>query len=39
MKIPDAILTFKFFDGAQVTDDERKLTLTVSSAVNFEGMK
>ena len=27
MKLPDAILNFKLLDGAQVTDDERKLAL------------
>ena len=39
MKLPDAILTFKLFDGVQVTDNERKLVLTTSSNLNFEGMK
>ena len=39
MKLPGAILTFKLLDGAQVKDDERKLTLTMSSNLNFDGMK
>ena len=39
MKLLDAILTFKLLDGAQVTDDERKLALTMSSNLNFERMK
>ena len=39
MKIPDAILTFKLFDGAQVTDDKLKLALSVSSNLNFEEIK
>ena len=39
MKLPDAILTLKLLDGTQVTDDERKLTLTMSSNLNFDGMK
>ena len=39
MKLPDAILTFKLLDGAQVTDNERKLALTMSSNLKFEGMK
>ena len=39
MKLPGAILTFKLLDGAQVKDDERKLTLTISSNLNFDGMK
>ena len=39
MKLPDAILTFKLLDGAHVTDDEWKLALTMSSNLNFEGMK
>ena len=39
MKLPDAILTFKLLDGAQITDDERKLALTISNDLNFERMK
>ena len=39
MKLPDTIIFFKLLDGAQVTDDERKLALTMSSNLNFEGMK
>ena len=39
MKFPDVILTFKLLDCAQVTDDEWKLALTMSSNLNFEGMK
>ena len=39
MKLLDAILTFKLLDGAHITDDEQKLALTMSSNLNFEGMK
>ena len=39
MKLLDAILIFKILEGAQVTDDERKLAWTMSSNLNFEGMK
>ena len=39
MKLPGAILTFKLLDGAQIKDDDRKLTLTMSSNLNFDGMK
>ena len=39
IKLPGVILTFKLFDGAQVKDDERRLALTMSSNLNFEGMK
>ena len=39
MKLPNVILTFKLLDRAQVTDDERKLALTMSSNLNFKGMK
>ena len=35
MKLSGAILTFKLLDGAQVKDDERKLTLTLSSNLNL----
>ena len=38
MKLPNTIIFFKLLDGAQVTDDERKLALTMSSNLNFEGM-
>ena len=38
-ELPDAILIFKLLDGAQVRDDERKLALTMSSNLNFKGMK
>ena len=36
MKLPDAVLTFKLLDGAQVTDDEQKLALTMSSNFSKE---
>lgn len=39
MELPDVVLTFKVLDGARVTDDERKLTLTISNNLNFEQMK
>ena len=39
MELPDVVLTFKVLDGAKVTDDERKLTLTISNNLNFEQMK
>ena len=39
MKLPVVVLTFKLLDGARVTDDERKLTLTISNNFNFEQMK
>ena len=39
MKLPDAIFTSRLLDGAQVTDDQRKLALTMSSNLNFEGVK
>ena len=35
IKLSGAILTFKSLDGAQVKDDERKLTLTMSSNLNL----
>lgn len=39
LKLPHAVLTFKLLDGAPVTDDERKLSSTISSNLNFEQMK
>ena len=39
MKLPDAVLTFKLLDGANITDDERKLALTVCNDLNFDRMK
>ena len=35
----NAILTFKLLDGAQVTDDEQKSALTMSSNLNFKGIE
>ncbi|XP_077971779.1 uncharacterized protein LOC144425883 [Styela clava] len=39
MKLPDAILTFKILDGANLSQSERQLALTVASDLKFEGMK
>ena len=39
MKLPDAVLTFKLLDSADITDDEHKLALTVCIDLNFERMK
>ena len=39
MKLPDAILTFELLDGACITDDHRKLALTVCINLKFEKMK
>lgn len=39
LKLPHAVLTFKLLDGAPVTDDERKLSSTISSNLNFKQMK
>ena len=39
MKLPDAVLTFKLLDGANITDNKRKLVLTVCSDLNFDRMK
>ena len=41
MKLPDAVLTFNLLDGANITDDERKLALTVCSitVLNFDRLK
>ena len=39
MKLLDVILIFTILEGAQVTDDERKLAWTMSINLNFEGMK
>ena len=39
MKLPDAVLTFKLLDRAKITDDERKLALTVCSDLNVDRMK
>ena len=39
MKLPNAILTFTLLDGVNITDDERKLALTVCSELKFDRMK
>ena len=39
MKLPNAILTFTLLGGVNITDDERKLALTVCSELNFDRMK
>ena len=39
MKLPNTVLTFKLFDGAKISDDERKLVLTFCSNIQFEKMK
>ena len=38
MKLPDAVLPFKLLDAANITDDERKLALTVCNDLNFDRM-
>ena len=39
LKLPDAILTFKLLDDAQVMDDKRRLALTMGSNLNSEEKK
>ena len=39
MGLPDAVLTFKLLDNANLTDEERKLALTFASDLNFTSMK
>ena len=38
-KLPNAISTFTLLDGVNITDDERKLALTVCSELNFDRRK
>ena len=39
MKLPDPVLTFKLLDGANLTDDDRKLALALGNDMKFENMK
>ena len=39
MKLPDAVLTFKLLDSANINDEECKLALTVCSDLHFDKMK
>ena len=39
MKLPDPVLTFKLLDGANLSDDDRKLALALSNDMKFENMK
>ena len=39
MKLPNTVLTFKLLDGANITDQERKLALTLCSDLDFDKMK
>ena len=39
LKLLDAVSTFKLLDGVDITDNERKLALTVCSVLNFDRMK
>ena len=39
MKLPDAVLAFKLLDGANITEDDRKLTLALGKEMNFNDMK
>ena len=37
--LPDPVLTFKLLDGANITNDERKLALTFCVDSKYEKMK
>ena len=39
MIIPDPVLTFKFLDGANIINDERKIALTLCVDLKYEKMK
>ena len=39
MKLPDPVLTFKLLDGANLSDDDRKLALALSNDMKLEKMK
>ena len=39
MTLPDTVLTFKLLDGANLTEDDRKLALTLSSDLKLDTMK
>ena len=39
MPLPNTVLTFKLFDGAKLSEDERKLALTFGNNLEFEAMK
>ena len=39
MKLPDPVLAFKLLDGANISDDERKLALTLGKDMKYEDMK
>ena len=39
MKLPNTVLTFKLLDGENITDQERKLALTLCSDLDFDKMK
>ena len=39
MKLPNKVLTFKLLDGENITDQERKLALTLCSDLDFDKMK
>ena len=39
MKLPYTVLPFKLLDGANITNEERKLPLTLCSDLDFDKMK
>ena len=39
MKLPDALLAFKLLDGANITEDDRKLALGLGKEMKFNDMK
>ena len=39
MKLPDAVLAFKLLDGANITEDDRKLALALGKEMKFNDMK
>ena len=39
MPLPNTVLTFKLLDGAKLSEDERKLALTLGNNLEFETLK
>ena len=39
MILPDAVLAFKLLDGANISDEERKLALTLGKDLKYDDMK
>ena len=39
MDLPDTVLAFKILEGAMITDNQQKMTLTLASDLSFKSMR